>query len=264
MSKYVAEFNDAFTSYSTSQIPRPGYIFGWFTSIRHSKNLYPHIATLKANLENCNDAESAKSILTQYFKSPQTKFNNHSFAIYFIEALCKKYPNEGWEQYYPKEKVVKFFNGRLYRGTLQHPNDALKNGMQGSRSDNIEDYANDTNTHTGVSTSKNLGVASKYQHSVFNTVKGCHIQKGFLYEINYRGKGGVDIIETLKARQNDITANIAAHKEEVNIIGKVDPEDIVGFWDQVGNYQKNPKYLENRDQKQDLNIFDRLQNLFRI
>lgn len=262
MLTFLKCFDEAFEHYQR-QSDRPGYLFGWLSSFRHSNILYPHIHTLQADLKNASDADQAKSLLQNYFKSPQTKLNNHSFAIYLLDVLSREYPDEGWDIYYPMEKSIVFYSGILYRGTLQTPDDALENGITSGKSRSVEDYAHDTNMHTGVSTSKNKKCAGAYQDTVLQTPTGAYRLKGYLYEIDYRGIGGIDIIETLKKRGRNITAAIASHKEEVNVIGTVKPEDIVGYWDQSGKYIANPGYDQNREPEQVESFSGQLTMLFK-
>ncbi len=261
MTKYSQCFQDALLNYQ-NQSARSGYVFGWFSTFRHSRTLYPHIQTLQNDLDAAESEAEAMQILKAYFSSPRTKMNNHSFAMYLLDILSASYGHEGWEEFYPQGKQLVFYTGILYRGTLQHPDDALARGMTSGASPNIEDYANDTNMHTGVSTSKVKEIAHKYQNLVIPTHRSAFLKRGFLYEINYRGAGGIDIIETLKARGDYLTANIASHKQEVNIIGKIVPEDIVGYWDENGEYHKNDKYDPARQPEMVDSLPERLTALF--
>ncbi len=263
MTKYSGHFEQALTLYC-KQAKRPGYVFGLFSSIRHSKTLYPHIAKLQYNLNNCDSDAEAKKILISYFQSPQTKLNNHSFALYLLDLLCKTDRNETWEIYYPKEKRIKFYTGTLYRGTLQAPHDALANGIMRESSENIEDYADDTNGHIGISTSKDFAVAKSYQTTILTGGGSAVVHKGYIYKIDYPEKGAIDIIETLRERGKNIMAAIASHKNEVNIIGRIAPQDIVGYWDQQDKYHANPNYVANRQLEENHSFPERLESLFKM
>ena len=72
--------------------------------------------------------------------------------------------------------------------------------------------------------------------------KSAYYQIGNLYKINYRGIGGIDIIPTHQLRENQIRVACATPKQEVNIVGKVRKEDIVGCWDKNNIFQPNPNY----------------------
>ena len=126
----------------------------------------------------------------------------------------------------------------------------------------IEDYANDTSLGVGVSTSKDKKCAEAYSVSTFLTNKGAHYQHGWCYEINYRGIGGIDIEETLLKRNCKIIAAIASRKAEVNIIGKIEPEDIVGCWNKFDEYIPNPNYLPEKNSELTINFSARLARLF--
>lgn len=232
-------FIDALENYK-NQAKRHGYCPGMFAAWRHSKKSYGHIDGLQKQLLNLSDDVAAKEVLKNYFNSPATKFNNHSFALYFLDQLMAKDAEGNWDRFYPKQKQVKFYNGIVYRGTLQKPEDALKNGICAlSRSPRVDDYACHTSMSIGVSTSKDKEVAKAYQTSVFPTGMSCYFEVGYLYEINYRGVGGIDIVETLKARGNLITSD---GTQEVNIMGRISPNDIVGYWNKNGEFIENPNY----------------------
>lgn len=261
MSKYITNYNQAFTNYS-AQSERHGYPMGFFSFIRHRDcaNKKAHIVSLEKNL-NVDDI-SAKSSLERFFSDPDTTFNNHSFSLYLLDELSKSYPDENWERFYPVVKKAVYYTGQLYRGSLQIPIDAFINGMKGSSSDKIEDYTNDTNFDVGVSTSKKIEVAKSYTITTMQTMKGAHYAYGYLYEINYRGIGGVDIIETLKARGNDLSAEVASHKAEVNIIDSISPKDIEGCWDRNDIFFPNPKYKTDRKKKENVSEPERRERLF--
>ncbi|TNF67744.1 MAG: hypothetical protein EP298_06815 [Gammaproteobacteria bacterium] len=164
MTDYKKIFDDALENYSSST-ERPGYTSGWFTWLRHDNKMYDHIQDLKDQLSSSTSDEKSIQILQNYFKSDETTFNNHSFSLYLIDALEANCPNDGWDEYYPQGKKVKFYIGEIYRGTLQHPNSAFKVGMSASSSKSIEDYTPDTSGGTGISTAKDRAIAKEYSHT---------------------------------------------------------------------------------------------------
>lgn len=240
---YLDIYFNALDNY-ISQKRRPGYAPGLFTHLRHSFYEYPALIDFRKILQKAKSKEEQKNTITAFLTNlnVEGKINNHSFTAYLIDELVRSDPESNWEKLYPKPIV--FYQGILYRGTLQKPEDAFANGMTSSVSKKIEAYCNDTNCSTGVSTSTEKSIAQKYKTSVFQTAYGAHYEHGYLYKINYRGHGGVDIIETLKARGQNCRAAIAAHKQEVNIVGTVKPEDIVGCWGPDDKWIPNPVYSE--------------------
>lgn len=298
MTKYLECFTTAFNNYSQkdensasteegwfhsffndSTKARPGYQFGWFSWLRHSKTLYPHILQLKQNLNSVTEDDAAKEILHAYFRSTLTKFNNHSFALYLLDAILMAYPEERmiWEQYYPPGKELVFYNGELYRGMRIQRwqlDEIFENGLDARESSkSIDDYAGDTTMGLGISTSKSRSVAEGYATAVVS--RGIReagqmiIIDGYLLKINYRGMGGIDILPTLKARGEDINAFLGASKKEVNIVGRIKPSDIEGAW-YVGRknisheFIANPNYQAvNADDHVDVVLPERLRLLFR-
>lgn len=186
-----------------------------------------------------HDENEQEQIIKEYlFKLSD---NHHSFRSYLLDELSKLDNGDKWEKYYSRPIV--YATGLLFRETLQAPAKAFGRGMRGGQSPNVEDYANDTSGGTGLSTTKDFDVARQYSCSSFQTARGAHMEYGYIYFINYRGSGGVDIIETHKKRGNDFLVGVAKHKGEVNIIGKVDKEDIIGCIEaRTVKYIPNPNY----------------------
>ncbi|WP_419420232.1 hypothetical protein ACNVED_02745 [Legionella sp. D16C41] len=54
---YLKVFLQAYKDYF-SQVERPGHSLGWFSSLRHSRSLYPHIKELFDNLRNFSNEET--------------------------------------------------------------------------------------------------------------------------------------------------------------------------------------------------------------
>ncbi len=263
---YLDAFNQAFKGYTEGR-NRPGYSFGFLSSYRHSTNLYPHIVLLKKNLEKAKDSDDANSILHQYFKSPRTKFNNHSFSLYLIDAITSnaKSTLDGWEQYYPRDKEIKFFNGTVYRGTLQTPQSARERGITSSRPDKqpnfVEEYVCVKTGYVGVSTSTNIAIGRLYQTSTYaGGPLGAIYETGYLYKINYRGIGGVHVGHSLNYRSNN--KSIYFNKDEVNIIGKISWQDVEGYWDKHNKWYSNEDYNKNYPLPEKLSLSKRLSILF--
>ncbi|ODN43673.1 hypothetical protein [Piscirickettsia litoralis] len=245
--KYSQIFKKAFENYTKMAI-RPGYTAGRFASIRHGKKMYPHIKNLQDKLSN--PQSNPKQLLDDYFKSDDTKLNNHSFAMYLIDALEAHDPKENWGKYYPQGKKVVFYSGKLYLGTMQSPEDAFTNGMSANSTPTLEPYISGTSKGTGLSTSKSKQVAESDSQEIIPMIgmplEEPMVKNGYTYKINYRGSGGVDIVGTHKARSNSrVLSTACKFKQEVNIIGKVEARDIVGCWDHKGEWMANPNYQPN-------------------
>lgn len=252
MNKYTEIIKSAAEKYK-NLAPRPGYPTTCFTAWRHShRGDNKRVEALFKAIDNLSDAEAeAEAYIKEYFSVEQKKifnhFHNHSFNTYLVDELIASFPDAGWEIYEPKP--LEFYQGELYRGTLQQPDDAFKNGMRTDFSDSIEDYAQTTSYSVGVSTSKSVTTAGSYQ----NFVQGCEararIVSGYLYKINYRDSDGIDIVATCEKRNSSVGYQ-TKYKAEVNIIGAISSEDIVGAGRIVdGRFQltiPNPNYQEDK------------------
>lgn len=281
--RYLACFAEAYKKYS-AQDTRPGYLFGYFSWLRHSKTLYPHIANLQDNITHKNNDDEIIKILTNYFSDPVTTFNNHSFSIYFLDELLMTFPEEKnlWEKFYPAEKQLVFYKGILYRGMKIQQwqlEEFFNQGFDSRQSSEwVDAYANDTSMGLGISTSKDKYVAAGYASAMVSRGirEACTViyQSGFLLEIDYDGEGGIDILETLKTRQDNVNYYFAERKKEVNIIGNIKPENIKGayFIDPEVEapltkrpYFINPKYKPSIIPDNDNVVFpERLKSLFSL
>ncbi len=274
MNKYLNIFNLALDAYQ-NQDKRPGYKPGWFSSLRHSFSLYPQIKQLQDALTAEENDGKAKLLVDAHFKSKKTSFNNHSFSRYFLDALETTYPDENWRALDPQPLI--FYHpandARLYRGTALPPHEAFKTGItDASPAEKIEHYAATSNLSTGVSTTKQRHIATSYAASLWlhPTAKGMIFKATgpvYVYEIHYRDGLGIDILETTKARKsNFIRKTDANSKEEVNIAGKIAPEDIVGAWEILPGSEKrieNPHY--NAEKKAPtLTTPEKLQTIFSL
>lgn len=252
MSIYSQAFSKAFRHYS-EQTYRAGYPKGLFNSFRHSKKLYPELEELQKKLVSHDfDPASQKEILQIYFAAQKTKFNNYSFNLYFLDFLVKKDPEGGWEQFYPDNKKIVFYNGLVYRGMRITRKELFEFFEQGfneqSSSKKIDDYVHDTSMSLGVSTSKDKDVAEGYATSVIS--RGIResgqliFRSGYLLKINYRGEGGIDILPTLNARHKLFCSWLGSTKKEVNVIGHIAGRDIIGAW-YVGDKGLSKDFIPN-------------------
>ena len=247
LNPYLDIYHIALRNYIDKKV-RPGYTSGIFTKMRHDGKKYPHIEKLELKLQS---TDNPLDVLEEYFKSPETKLNNHSFAMYLLDALEANFPRENWGRFYPPGKQVIFYQGLLYRGTMQPPASVFKTGMRCLKSESIDDYATPITSSVGVSTSKSIKIAQEYASTGTSGPKaefaavgmGATTSVGWVYLINYRGIGGVDIVETLNARKSRMGFFLtrAAELAEVNVIGDIKPEDIVGYIDGQ-TLHKNPNY----------------------
>jgi len=232
---YQDAFSEALYRY-VQQDRRPGYEPTLFTSLRHSRKKYHELEVLEQALEKTKTREGQKLVLEQALSNSELiKKNNHSFRTYLLDVLLEKFPKEQWEKFDDKKLV--FYQPDtgdsdnpvyLYRGSLQQPEDAFKNGMHsGFESRNIEDYAAVVNDNAGVSTSKSPKVADFYSTHLKFYHDGPQEYFGYVYQIHYRGNEGIDIDKTQRARNPRYPHSHT--KQEVNIITFIPPEDIVGY-----------------------------------
>lgn len=279
MQAYVDAFDRAFERYK-SQENRPGFSFGLFTRFRHKCAMYPHIQALREELNACQTAADAITVLNNYFNNPKTKYNHHSFANYLQEELVKAFPNGQWKKV--DSCPVAFFQSvpgnnkkLLYRATRQPKEHAFVHGMaEGKHSEDLADYVAGSTYSKGVSTSKSYEGAYQYGVNEFIVVtpKGAIYREFsgvYIYVIDYRGLGGVDIDESLSLYKGlgvKLEKFEASGKQEVNVIGRIDPEDIVGAYElgrhAQGVFHRNPNYIPDRSLETANNKQERLAQLF--
>lgn len=236
---YLDVYNQAVNAY-INQAARPGYQPTLFlTWVRHDREKYPALIELENELLAAVSRDTQKNIIQKWLTDPRLKTNDHSFRTYFVDALIQAYPDEAWEKYDKKPLIFYSSDGFLYRGSLQHPDDAFKNGMHsGSHSEDIEDYAAVMNYSAGVSTSKSVSVAKTYSTQLKMDHYGINEFAGFIYQIYYRGNAGIDIEAT--QRKRGVIIPLMGTKQEVNIVCSIPPEDIVGH----GYVDENKKYVQ--------------------
>lgn len=275
---YSTIYQQALTNYKKQQ-SRAGYTPGLFTSWRHSCVEYPELITLKNRIESAGDPQTAKAIIIEYLSKLQLqkKINNHSFASYFLDQLTMNDNANKWEQFYPNDKKLVFYNGTLYRGmridkkTLE---DIFTNGIKARETSyNIDDYVSDASLSLGISTSKDMSVAKYYATGIsargFKECGKVFLVNGYVFEIDYQGMGGIDIIPTLEARKHSLRLALAKTKQEVNIIEDIPASSIKGAYavspkkDSSSIFYPNPNYLPSDRQNKfpDIALPNRLETL---
>lgn len=222
-----------------------GYKFGLFTKLRHSFDKNQNILKLESNLQQCSNDTEIMNCILDYFLSDRTKFHNHSFSNYFIDALKENIRDIDWDCF--NQKKISLYQGIVFRGTSQSKEKIFQNGFSElNRSDFIEDYVKFATGSIGISTSTEFNCARDYALNNKRTNP-----TRYIYVINYRGRGGHDIFETAKARGKK-TENYfyrpqipLEKKAEVNIKGNIAPQDVVGAWQLNANsavWYENPNY----------------------
>jgi hypothetical protein len=265
---YIDVYNQAVNAYA-SQAERPGYQPTLFlTWVRHDREKYPALIELETELLTAVSRDAQKIILEKWLQDPRLKANDHSFRTYFVDALIQAFPDEAWEKYDKKPLIFYSSDGFLYRGSLQHPDDAFKNGMHSSsHAKDIEDFAALMNYSAGVSTSKSVTVAKSYSSQLKMDHYGVHEFTGFIYQIHYRGNAGIDIEAT--QRKRGILIPLKGTKQEVNIVSSIPPEDIVGhgYVDENKMYvqiKANPQYQPDKTSVAVLDKKSQLEQLFPV
>jgi hypothetical protein len=294
--KFLELYNEALTKYSKREL-RSGYEKGFFSSWRHSAKPYPRITALQAALKD--EKKDPIQVIKQHLNDPQSTFNNHSFNMFLLDLLVKHSPEEKWEQYYPKSKKVCFYQtpvrstgslskeelsmkqdnlykhferrGFLFRGSLQKCADGFEYGMKELESSRrVDAYAKINNLSVGVSTSKSYSQACLYAQTsrlYYTPTRAIYNASlpSYIYVINYRGIGGIDVEATLRTRQGTLSSrDILRCEKEVNVVSAIPREDIVGAW-HVGRdeFIPNPHYQEKRDAEVVDNDLLRMRRLFK-
>lgn len=211
------------------------FTFGLFSWFRHSQNEYPALLALRAQLEadNSDDQSSAIAAVKRHFSDPDNKWNHHSFNNYLLDEIFKTCSREEWAQQwlqFDKSPII-YYQGLLFRGTHDSPESIFRNGFREySPSTSIEDYIKDMNGCVGVSTSKCIHVAHAYALPAIRANRDFEEvhPDGYIYVIDYDGLNGIDLARTFEARGRRIAAYLSRGKAEVNIIGHIPKENIVG------------------------------------
>lgn len=194
----------------------------------------------------------AFNILTDRLTNPQLSWDTYSLNSYLIDELQNasklkgsRLQNIDWNCFTPN--ALKTFQGAVYRGTSSEPEKVFHHGFQDyNPSTKIEDYLNPRNLAIGVSTSRSFPVAESYTRVISRIGK-----RRFVYTIIYLGEGGIDIIETAKARAVNLkslqNAELcrAVKKDEINIIGFIPKEYIYCATEFLTDGQQKVTYNPN-------------------
>lgn len=232
----------------TTQAQREGYQMTLFTRMRHSFTKTSKIKALEEAIERAPTDNAIMNILATHFTHANATFNNHSFNSYFIDALkqCDALSAIDWDCFTPR--AVKRFRGQVYRGMSRPPKLIFESGLSEKETSPLyNDYLKVATGSVGVSTSKSFDTALAYTTNYRRTG-----DDRFIYEIDYRGAGGFDVFETIKAQGLAMTGlfssprKSAVDKAEVNIKGGVSRAEIKGAY-QVGSdatltWQANPHF----------------------
>jgi hypothetical protein len=211
------------------------FTFGLFSGLRHGQKEYPALLELRARLESdlSPDQAIAMAAIKAHFGDEKNKWNNHSFNNYLLDEIKKNVSDAEWSLHwkqYDKAPIV-YYQGILFRGAGTPPVIAFKNGMtEETSSDSIDDYIKDMNGAIGVSTTKDFGIAYGYAlpHIRPNREFELSRDEAYVYVLDYQGSVGIDLQQTFLARGKKIAAYLSGGKAEVNIIGRISPEHMIG------------------------------------
>jgi hypothetical protein len=247
---YIQAFTKAQVRYNHHE-NRPGYERTFFSALRHSASTEQDqtIVQFKKDLDNAQSDAQATEIVKARLQT--SKWNNHSFNAFFTDELTRLNPSGKWSQFIDKSKQFVWYTGVVYRGTLQKPEDAFKNGMKAlEKSKKIDDYADPTTRSIGISTSKVKAIADTYKDDVLPGPSPVSFP-GYVYKITCRVPA-VDIHETYKLRDDKGAQITTVWKQEVNVIETIPPEDIKeAYFTDHGREvcQTNPNYKDDKPAK---------------
>ncbi|HVV67984.1 MAG TPA: hypothetical protein VHE99_02950 [Gammaproteobacteria bacterium] len=249
---YKDVWEKAFERYK-SQDSRPGFQMTLFSHFRHKFTLYPALAEFKQELED-EKSENSEQIMIKWLKDEEKlKNNEHSFRNYLIDELQKEFPNDDkWNKL--SKHHIKFYTGIVYRGTPEHPSYVFQNGFKDTQKMNdVRYYIPLTGSgHIGVSTSKDIRIALNYTRGAVGYM-GFTAGRGYLYKINLRSSNGIDL-DTMGG----------SSKREVNVIGGISREDVMGIVNAKGEItHANPNYKPARLSEKTDNIPEALKKSFR-
>ncbi len=231
---------------------RPGYPQTIHDLQHHPFNAEEQLDLFMAEIQASRNDLEAFNILTDRLTDIHADWSPYGFNSYLIDSLKaisrqseSKIAPIDWDCFTPS--AVKLFEGVVYRGTSSEPNKVFKQGFTDyNPSHDVSDYLKPKNLDVGVSTSRSFKVAEKYTR-----VSSRQGKRRFVYTIIYRGIGGVDIIETAKAKGlllRDLTnpqLTRALGKDEINIIEKIAPEQIYCVTEFLPNGTEKTTYNPN-------------------
>ncbi|WP_454781845.1 hypothetical protein [Legionella sp. WA2022007384] len=273
--KYLLPFKRALDNYikqtkrshfSFSSDEKRIYKADFFGSFRHSQKLYPALEQLQDKLTEVND-EEARKIIKIHFMDKNNKWNNYSFNSYFLDEIYKIEIYEEWEKEWKvfDKNPISYYQGILFRGSAENISHCFKYGIKESvKSDFLEDYVQDMNGSIGISTSKSFNVAKVYalptvfvRNEVSMTATPI-LEESYIYLIDFKGKTAIDLEGTFTSRGEKGAAELSKNKEEVNVVGSISPEEIVGAF-YVNRYGKIQWHINpNRKELLDYSIFEPL------
>lgn len=256
---YLQVFNEAKAAYFNREV-RPGYLRTCLSNFRHStEKVNVGAKQLEELLQSTDNVETAKIAIEKYLKENTKEFNNHSFGSYFLDALIQRFPTEGWKTYDPKPTV--YSEEVVYRGeVLRNYKNIFKHGFKELKSSvRIDDYLADATGTTGISTSKKFEVAREYAlprllPRRFEESDYQYSELGYVYQIDAaKSKNGIDIDATMQQRKKFIRTCFSGIKMEVNFIGEIKPENIMGVFevyrDGTRKWIENPRYKPSKSKE---------------
>lgn len=249
LSRYINQ--ETRTHYSLADKPEnPFFTFGLFSWLRHSREEYPALLKLRSILENdtSDDQAIAFQAVQHHFMDANNKWNHHSFNSYLLDEIHKTCTEEQWQLHWKRfdPTPIVYFQGILFRGTGDLPSVCFKHGLlEKNASSSLNDYIKDMNGSIGVSTTKDFSIAKSYalpridpRHDTLDSW-----DESFIYVVDYRQHTGIDLEKTFLQRGQTIRASLSAGKAEVNVIHKIDADQIIGAF--YVNRKGNIKWIQN-------------------
>ncbi|QMT60933.1 hypothetical protein [Legionella sp. PC997] len=234
LDNYIKQSKRSHFSFNSNE--KPIYKPDFFSSFRHSQKLYPALEQLQKKLTEAND-EEAREIIKIHFRDKNNKWNNYSFNNYFLDEIFKIETKEDWEKEWSvfDKNPISYYQGILFRGSAEDISFCFKYGIKESvKSDFLEDYVRDMSGSIGVSTSKSFHVARSYalpslvvRNEVTIATKPIWAES-YIYLIDFKGKTAIDLESTFISRGETSCAKLSKNKEEVNIVGTISSEEIIG------------------------------------
>lgn len=228
---YLETFKRAQLSY-TNREKRDGYTRTWLSYFRHFFGMTKDDVDFFTQLSQVDDKDTAKKLIEDYFTLNAKSFNNHSFGSYFLDFLQKEFPDENWKRFDPKPII--YYQGTLYRGDSRPYDKIFEEGfIEPKSSESLDDYVKGATGCIGVSTTKSFGIAHAFALPPVTSRRMedtgfVYSHNGFVYEIDYSGTDGIDVVNTWKARGGlTFTAWFSQELQEVNVKGRIAREDIV-------------------------------------
>lgn len=265
LNRYSLAFNHALENY-IKQTKRSHFSFtsnekriyksDFLSSFRHSQKLYPALEELQKNLTDVDD-EKAKLIIKKHFRDKNNKWNHYSFNNYFLDEIYKLETHQDWESEWKvfDNHPISYYQGILFRGSAEDIYHCFKYGIKESATSVfLEDYIQDMNGSIGVSTTKSFHVAKSYalpniypRNEVSITGKPIWTE-AYIYVIDFKGNTAIDLENTFISRGEMVAAQLSKNKAEVNIVGRISPEEILGAF--FVNRSGKRKWYSNSDRKE--------------